>query len=241
MPFVVSEAASAALSIITTTDCRADYLDRLVEGVDRIAADIPGPVELLVVDDRKLWASASSARLPKVHHIALVPLWYPQFRGQAAALAYGARRSKGAAILTIDPDMYPCCPDILRFWEQFSAGHSLIHGVRPVRPEADRTRRWGSRVANSLFRVLAGVHIRDIGSPMSLCSRGLFQRTQSLQKGVHPRLYLYIRYRSVLLQLPLSGAPDDSRASTYTLTGLCRQMLLLVLGTLRVRLSLLFG
>ena len=100
------------LSIITTTDPAARQLPKLLDALSSLATQMSQSFEVIVIDDLKLWPSSDDCHLDTYPGLVIHPLWYPEYRGQLRAMLSGIMIAQGDSILTIDPDMHPCVPEI---------------------------------------------------------------------------------------------------------------------------------
>lgn len=92
----------------------------------------------------------------------------PLARGQLNASIQALQSVQTDVVVTIDPDMHLNIPDIDAFVVKWREGKQLVYGVRVERTDVSWVRLCLSRGFNTLIRVLFGVPLRDINTPMLL-------------------------------------------------------------------------
>jgi len=83
--------------------------------------------------------------------------------GQTAALQAGLDAAQGEILVTMDADLQHFPEEIPRFLEAIESGYDMVCGWRHERAEGV-LRRWPSRAANVLIRLISGLGIHDFGT-----------------------------------------------------------------------------
>lgn len=233
---MIKAAGQPSLSVVTTTDPVANLLPRLLNNLSEFAVDSKQIIEVIIVDDLKLWPDAELCRYEHHENLHITPVWYPEARGQLKAILCGIAIAQCDLLLTIDPDMHTCVQDIPAMQSAMSKGYSVIHGVRPEREELGTIRRLGSRLINMIVKRFTHIHVSDIGSPVALIDRKTVHRlTPLLSQGVNPRLSLYMALGNQVASQPLSAGSAKGAPSQYSLGMLASVFIRLVLDCIILR------
>ena len=83
--------------------------------------------------------------------------------GQTAALQAGLTAARGDLVVSMDSDLQHFPEDLPLFLNKIEEGYDLVCGWRHDRQEGV-LRRWPSRAANLLIRVISGLRVHDIGT-----------------------------------------------------------------------------
>ena len=225
-----------ALSVVTTTDPTAGHLGELLNRLSRLATERNEWFEVVVVDDLKLWPSAHQALLDTRPGLQLRPLWYPEHRGQLAAMLAGINLATADRVFTTDPDMFACVGELPAMLEELQENTALIHGIRPNRKDIGPLRLLGSRLANATVRAITGVKVSDLGSPVTLLRPSLVATAMGEANRLpNPRLFLYARLGPALRTFKLAGSAPPGTPSQYRLFTLITLFFQLVQDSIAVR------
>ena len=83
--------------------------------------------------------------------------------GQTAALQAGLTAARGDLVVSMDSDLQHFPEDLPLFLNKIEEGYDLVCGWRHDRHEGV-LRRWPSRAANLLIRVISGLRVHDVGT-----------------------------------------------------------------------------
>jgi hypothetical protein len=232
--------ARPLLSVVTTTDPETRCLSRLIEALAYLKDHHDWEQEIIIVDDLKQWADWQEARAFAATHnrtgTTVTPLWYPEHRGQMAALHAGLYASSGQAILTLDPDLYASVATIPDMLDQWRSGCLLVHGRRRERRHLGPVRRVGTSVTNALVRQITALPVHDLGSPATLFCASMKPILDTMPAGIgNARLYAYSLYRDRLCEVTINAEPAEVRKSHYRLATLVPVFLSLIFQAWRVR------
>ncbi|MDF1637860.1 MAG: hypothetical protein P1U79_10250 [Alcanivorax jadensis] len=204
--------------MITTTDPAANQLPQLLRALSILATEAEQTIEVVIVDDLKLWPDADSCTYEHYDNLLINTLWYPEIRGQLTAILCGIEVALHDQLLTIDPDMHTCVQDISAMQTTIARGYSVVHGARPQREDIGAIRRLGSHLANTIVKRLTHIHVNDIGSPVALIDRYTLQNLAPLlPQGPNPKLALYMALGNQVASQPLSAGSAKEVPSQYSL------------------------
>jgi glycosyltransferase involved in cell wall biosynthesis len=167
-----TEGHSLPLSIVVPLYNERENVLPLIEAI-RQAVGPEGKWEILLVDDGSTDGTADEVRRvaavdPRVRLIRLARNY-----GQTIALQAGFDHANGRIVVSIDGDLQNDPADIPRLVRTLEEeDYDLVAGYRMERAESAR-RRWPSKVANSLVRLLTGVDVRDTGCTLRAYRREL--------------------------------------------------------------------
>jgi hypothetical protein len=116
----------------------------------------------------------------------------------------------------MDSDLQHFPEDLPLFFEKIDEGYDLVCGWRHQRQEGI-VRRWPSRAANALIRVVSGLRIHDIGTTYRAYRQDLVQQLQLLgeQHRFVPVLAALIGAR--VTEVPIQNIERPSGQSNYGL------------------------
>ena len=83
--------------------------------------------------------------------------------GQTAALQAGLSAARGDLVISMDSDLQHFPEDLPLFLNKIEEGYDLVCGWRHDRQEGV-LRRWPSRAANLLIRLISGLRVHDVGT-----------------------------------------------------------------------------
>lgn len=203
------------------------FLLALVSYHDRSSSDL----DLVVVDD---------LRLPMVDRVVAefsgdinITVVRPERRGQLDASVQALACVSSDVVVTIDPDMYLNIIDIDSFLLKWRQGKKLVYGVRSVRTDVSQARFLMSKVFNFLVRLVFGVPVRDINTPMLLLSADIipdilrYDGSRGLVKVYFPHV-LADRFGEVEIQVV-----SDAKVSAYSYANLFSVAFSMFFGLIR--------
>lgn len=228
----VPRAGARQLTVVTTTDPRTRQLPHLLDAIEEIADRVRWSIDVIVVDDLDYWGEGGSPEECR-RRVQVEVLHYRGSRGQLDAVALGAARAAGDAVMYIDPDMWPTASCIEEIIDALEKGAPIVHGVRACR-RLSPIRRLGSWVANVLVRRATGVTTPDLASPVVAFSLSLRRDLEHMPPAVrNPRLFLYALYANSIHTVAVRD-PCMS-GSHYGLARLVRVFVALWRDSLRIR------
>lgn len=233
--FVVQSPETPYLSVITTTDPVARQLPRLLAALSSLAQQQAGVIQAVIVDDLRQWQGADSAPDYSYPGLSITLISPPRRLGQARALSLGITHADAPVLMTIDPDLHACVQEIPAMMSMLGGGIKAVHGHRMMRPDTVLSRRIGSYLANQMVRLLTGLRVHDIGSPITLLDRCLLTTLQPPDSRVNARLYMYLALGPALATYSLKHGTDARTPSQYSLIALAGVFVRLLRDSLRTR------
>ena len=168
-----------ALSVVIPVHDEAGNIGTLIDEVGVVLAGLPGPAEVVVVDDGstddtpQVLARAASVRRN------LVVLRHAANRGQSAALLSGVRAARAPWIATLDGDGQNDPSDLVRLLDArgpaADARGLMIAGHRRRRQDSVM-KRVSSRIANWVRGAVLRDPTPDTGCGLKVFERDLFLR-----------------------------------------------------------------
>lgn len=225
------------LSIITTTDPVTQKLPFLLENLSCLAESRNEHYEVIIVDDLGQWKNKKHPEYTHFSSLTIRPIQPQKKQGQLKAILTGLQEASAPLLLTIDPDLYPCVPEIPSMIEMISENIFAVHAVRGSRPGTSFFRLAGSAVINMLVRKITGLKVHDIGSPITLFDRKVFSIIPLFtpNKNSNPRLQYYLRLNGRLTTYKLKKAATSNGSSHYSLFQLIKTGYKLLEAAIKLR------
>lgn len=220
---------SPQLSIVTTTDPVAKQLPKLLGALADLACQQHLHIEVVVVDDLGQWRESDQPSTDAFPPLSLRVLTNDVARGQENAILGGLSQARAPVLLTLDPDMHPCVPELPGLLSLLGDNCCLVHGARAHRQGLSLFRRLSSHLANWLFRAVTGLAVDDIGSPVTLITRAALDGLPPLDGSPgRNKLFAYSRLKAQMRVYYLKNAPAPDVQSEYSvidLVGVFRKLL----------------
>jgi glycosyltransferase involved in cell wall biosynthesis len=206
------------VSIVAPTYNEAATLSEFTARLSAAAAAVGSPYtfEFIFVDDGSTdgtleLAKTLIAREPRLRVIELRRNF-----GQTAALQAGLTAARGELVVSMDSDLQHFPEDLHLFLEGIAGGYDLVCGWRHQRQEGI-LRRWPSRAANALIRLVSGLRIHDIGTTYRAYRADLVRQLQLLgeQHRFVPVLAALVGAR--VTEVPIQNIERPSGRSNYGL------------------------
>lgn len=234
---MIAPPSKPSLSIVTTTDPVARQLPNLLSALSSLATQMSQSFEVIVVDDLKFWGGEDEVTLDVYAGLTIRPIWYPERRGQLSAMLSGIMIARGESVLTIDPDMYLCVYEVPGMQRLMAQGYDIVHGVRTCRPDIGWPRYLASAIVNATVRLVGGIKVSDIGSPVTLLRRTALPRFEGSWMEGNPRLNLYRLFGDRVVSYPLTYGSPANTSSQYSFITLLMTFLALLKDCLLLRFS----
>lgn len=229
--------SSMSLSIITTTDPLTGHLPALLSALSELAVDEKALYEVVIVDDLQQWQHAIAPQASQYENLVINPVTPSRQSGQLSAILKGISVAQAPLLLTIDPDLYPCVPEIPDMLKLLNNDTHAVHAVRTDRSDASLMRLWGSRIVNHLVGRITRLHIDDIGSPVSLFKKEILTLLPSSEEEqkINPRLLCYFKLGNHLASYTLTNGPAQGKTSHYNGIDIARTTWRLIQNALKLR------
>jgi glycosyltransferase involved in cell wall biosynthesis len=192
----------------------------LEEFIARLSAAAAGfsrdTFEFIVVDDGSTDATLEMAKRLIASEPRLRVVELRRNFGQTAALQAGLTAARGEIVVSMDSDLQHFPEDLKLFFDKIDEGYDLVCGWRHQRQEGI-VRRWPSRAANWLIRVVSGLRVHDVGTTYRAYRADLVQQLQLLgeQHRFVPVLAALIGAR--VTEVPIQNIERPSGQSNYGL------------------------
>lgn len=168
------------ISIILATYNERENIAETIEGIRRY---VPGPLEIIVVDDDspdETWKLVAEVGCSDVKLIRRV-----HTRGLASAFMRGIIESRGDIVGWMDADM-SMPPSLLPHMIEQLQDHDVVLGSRYVAGGADvrrPLRRYASLFINRFAQLMLGYGIRDYDSGFVVVRRSVFDKVSIIPTG----------------------------------------------------------
>lgn len=170
------------LSIVCPFYEEKENIPELFERLTKAAAQVPGPWEIVFVDDgskdggaeelRALMRSSPSVRLVQLE----------ENRGLTSALYAGLEAAKGDVLATLDADLQNPPEEIPRLYGMMD-GFDMVTGYRASRQDAF-VKKVSSKIANNIRRAVIRDSIVDVGCSLRIFRRSVLENFYPY-KGMH--------------------------------------------------------
>ncbi|HXM78105.1 MAG TPA: glycosyltransferase [Thermoanaerobaculia bacterium] len=201
---------------------------------------LPGPYELLVVDDGsrdrsieilKAWA----ARRPDVVRV----LELSRNFGQHPAILAGFRDVTGDVVVTLDADLQNPPEEIPKLLGKIAEGYDVVGGVRVFRQDS-RARRFASALVNRVTVAITRMRLTDFGCMLRAYSREIVDEINQSEEAATFIPALGQSFARNPTEIDVAHAPRTGGESAYSLYRLIRLNFDLMTGFSTVPLQL-FG
>ncbi|RMF44665.1 MAG: glycosyltransferase [Planctomycetota bacterium] len=150
----------------------------VVQEIVAVMDGLPGPSELILVDDGSTDGTARLLDQLAANDSRLVVVHFRRNFGQTAALQAGLEIASGEAIVLLDGDGQNDPRDIPRLLDRLAEGYDLVHGWRRQRQDKWLTRKLPSRVANWLISRVTRFPIHDLGCTLKVMRREIAEELE---------------------------------------------------------------
>lgn len=227
-----------ALSVVTTTDPVARQLPLLLEALSSLAVHEHKRYEIIIVDDLGQWKTEKPPACDAMDGLTIKTVQPYQRQGQLKAIQQGLAQATSPLILTIDPDLYACVPEIPDMVAMIDDMTLAIHAVRGEREDVGLFRQIASDIVNSFIRTITGLEVKDIGSPITLFKRDVLDMLPPISSGKQPNLRLraYLILDDRLACYNLKAGATSSASSHYNLVHLIGTTWRLLRDAINIRL-----
>jgi dolichol-phosphate mannosyltransferase len=212
------------LSVVIPVYNEAENLLPLCSDVTEALLGMPGPFEILFVDDGSTDGSAEIIRelARKEETIKLVVL--RRNFGQTAAMMAGIDHARGDVIVVMDGDGQNDPADIPALLDALAGGYDVVSGWR-----RDRKDGWLrvllSRVANALISRVSGLRLHDYGCSLKAYRREVIESVR-LYGEMHRFIPIYASWWGArVTEIPVNHRPRLEGSSNYGLERIAKVFL----------------
>jgi glycosyltransferase involved in cell wall biosynthesis len=169
-------AGGVFLSIVIPVYDEVENLDPLIAEMEACLPSLPGPVEVIAVDDGSRDGSWRALRDLAHGRPWLRALRFLTNGGQTAAMAAGITAARGELIAFLDADLQNDPRDLVGLIQPIVDGDAdVVCGWRADRHDPVLTRTLPSIMANFLIRHSLGFHLHDVGCTLKVFRRAYIE------------------------------------------------------------------
>ncbi len=215
-------------SVIIPLYNEEENLRPLHSGLHSVLESLPGPYEIIFIDDGSTDSSLQVIKELSRDYPAVRFISFKENKGQSSALYAGFRSSGGEWIITLDADLQNPPEEIPRLWE-CRHDADFVTGVRKKRRDT-LLRKISSRIAKHFRSVILGDITQDTG-----CSLRMFKKevVESLPyfRNFH-RFFTFMAREAgfSIREVPLSHNERRFGASKYTTWGRAKEGIFDLIG-----------
>lgn len=208
-------APAPRLSVVVPVFDEEDSLEPLYRELDAALSDLPGGIEIVLVDDGSGDGSLRVMRELAAKDGRVRPVALDRNHGQSAAFEAGFRAARGEVIATLDADLQNDPRDVPRLLACLDRDEAdCVNGVRVDRHDG-WVRRISSRIANGFRNRLTGESVSDVG-----CSLRVFRaepaRRVKMFRGMHRFLPTLLRLEGArVVEVPVAHRARRYGTSKY--------------------------
>ena len=213
------------ISVVVPVFNEAEGLPPLYATLCEALAALPGPAEVVFVDDGSRDRSADlleefALADPRIHVIRLRRNY-----GQTAAMMAGIQHSTGDVIVPMDADGQNDPRDIPLLLAKLEEGFDVVSGWRRQREDKALSRRLPSVVANRLISWVMGVHLHDYGCTMKAYRREVLEDVR-LYGEMHRFIPIFAAWEGArVAEVPVRHHARKFGASNYGIGRVMRVLL----------------
>lgn len=186
--------------------------------------------ELIFVDDRSTDNSRSILLSAEAKYRSIRVIHHSFNRGQQQTIADGAMAASQEIVIIVDADLPCALTDLHKLALLAHEGTELVLGRRQSAGDQRWWRRWGSMIANFLFRTLYGYDIHDFGCGVAAVRRSLVEKFR--QRGVlarHIKLDVLLLANNYVEVAISSSDTIISKKSSYTFFSLAKLLCIVII------------
>lgn len=213
------------ISVVVPVFNEAEGLPPLYATLCEALAALPGPAEVVFVDDGSRDRSADlleefALADPRIHVIRLRRNY-----GQTAAMMAGIQHSTGDVIVPMDADGQNDPRDIPLLLAKLEEGFDVVSGWRRQREDKALSRRLPSVVANRLISWVMGVHLHDYGCTLKAYRREVLEDVR-LYGEMHRFIPIFAAWEGArVAEVPVRHHARKFGASNYGIGRVMRVLL----------------
>jgi dolichol-phosphate mannosyltransferase len=186
----------------------AESLEPLYRELFAAVGDLPGGVELVLVDDGSTDGSLEAMRKIAAVDRRVRVLALDRWCGQSTALEAGFDVVRGEITATMDGDLQNDPADLPRLMARLDSA-DVVNGIRTDRHDG-WLRRISSRIGNGFRNWLTGENVTDVGCSLRVM-RSAYLQSLPLFRGMHRFLPTLLRMRGARV----TEVPVRHRARSY--------------------------
>lgn len=192
-------------------------IEELADRLSSVLSEAAESHQIIFVDDGSTDNSLEKLLQIQSKFTEVVVVQLSRNYGQTAALAAGIDHASYDVIITMDGDLQHTPEDIPRFLEKLEEGYDIVSGWRETRTDNYFLRRFPSRCANGLMRLMSGLSIRDFGSTYKAYRSDLVKRIELFGELHRFIPVLANRLGAKIVEIPIEVHPRSEGESSYGL------------------------
>jgi glycosyltransferase involved in cell wall biosynthesis len=212
------------ISIIVPFYNEEENIEELYDRLTRVMTGLKRTYELIFVDDGSTDRTPDLLRkiYKKDRRVQVIRM--KKNFGQTAGLQAGFDYAEGEIIISMDGDLQHDPAEIPMFLDKIAEGYDIVSGWRKRRVDNPVLRKFPSRVANWLMKVLSGVDIHDFGTTFKAYRRSALKNLR-LYGELHRFIPALISRQGVkIVEVPISNIVRLRGKSKYGLSRVRRVM-----------------
>lgn len=196
------------LSLIFPVLDEEENLGPLLDSALRLAPQLAGSFEIIVVDDGSRDGSVEVVERRRTSRTGLRVLRHATNRGYGAALRSGLRAARGELVFFSDADLQFDLAELRHLLDSIE-GVDIVAGYRSPRRDSWR-RRLLARGWGTLVRLLFDLRVRDIDCAFKVFRRPVIEALPIASIGAFVNTEILVRARSAgfrILEVPVTHRP----------------------------------
>ncbi|MHB8994307.1 MAG: glycosyltransferase [Armatimonadota bacterium] len=217
------------LSVVIPVYNEEANIPQLLQRLMAVAATLPRPTEIILVDDGSRDRSVEVLRAFPAKAAEIVVVELTRNFGQHAAVMAGFSKCRGKVVVTLDADLQNPPEEIPRLVEQFEAGYDVVGTIRRDRNDP-LARKLASKVVNRLVSRGTGQQISDYGCMLRAYSAEVVAAMVSCpeKRTFIPALAMSLGRRATEIEVDHAARAEGE--SKYNLWALLKLNLDLMMG-----------
>jgi undecaprenyl-phosphate 4-deoxy-4-formamido-L-arabinose transferase len=235
-----AEPVQPYVSVVIPVYNEEGNIPQLLQRLTAVAAAMPQPTEIILVDDGSRDRSVELLRGYETEAAEIVVVELTRNFGQHAAVMAGFSKCRGQVVITLDADLQNPPEEIPRLVEQFEAGYDVVGTIRRDRNDP-LARKLASKIVNRLVSKGTGQQISDYGCMLRAYSADVVEAMVSCpeKRTFIPALAMSLGRRAT--EIKVNHAARAEGESKYNLWALLKLNLDLMMGFTSIPLRLVSG
>jgi glycosyltransferase involved in cell wall biosynthesis len=209
---------SEKVSIIVPVYNELNNLEPLITGLTGVLDQTGEDYEIVLIDDGSSDGSNAYLEILPQRNSRIRVVQFRRNFGQTAAMAAGFDYAEGSILIPMDADLQNDPADIPSILSKLREGFDVVSCWRQNRQDPWLTRRFPSKLANSLISHISGVHLHDYGCTLKGYRREVVEHIR-LYGEMHRFIPVYASWAGArVAEIPVRHHPRRSGSSKYGLS-----------------------
>lgn len=206
---------SMKVSVVVPCFNESESLPKLFVEIDAVASELPGGLEVILVDDGSKDGTAELIKAQAQKDDRYKAVIFRRNFGQTAAMVAGFDHASGDVVIPLDADLQNDPKDIPRLLAELEKGFDVVSGWRKTRQDKALSRRLPSVIANRLIARIGGVDIHDYGCTLKAYRRTVLDEVH-LYGEMHRFIPIYAAWAGArVTELVVNHRPRTAGVSKY--------------------------